>query len=857
MHNQKAYLAAEKILQLTGKAAIIHPTGTGKSFIGLKMAEEHPADKVIWLSPSEYIFKTQMENLRAEYPDCELTNITFLTYAKLMLMTEDAMQQLSPDYIILDEFHRCGAAEWGRALSVFLTLFPNAKLLGLSATHVRYLDNQRDMAQELFDGHIASYMTLGEAIALGILNSPIYVTSVYSYQQELERYQQRIWNLKSAGYREENQKYLDALRRSLEQAEGLSEIFKKHMKNQTGKYILFCSSKEHMEEMLEHVEEWFGDIDVCPHIYQVYSEDSAADRTFSAFKTDNSSHLKLLFCIDMLNEGVHVDKVDGVILFRPTTSPIIYKQQIGRALSAGCGKQPIIFDIVNNFDSLYSISSIQEEINLAVTYYRNRGEGSRIVNEKFEIRDEVRQCRKLFEDLERSLSAPWEICYQAAKEYYKEHGDLNVPKRYRTAEGISLGQWIATQKRVRSGQTAGNLSEGQIARLDAIGMVWGNRLEINWEKYFAAAEQYYKKYGNLDVRMDYVTEEGLPLGKWIYQVRQSRAGNIHAGLLNAERIARLDAIGMIWSKFSYLWEQNYQAALRYYLEYGDLEVPVQYQTADGLRLGQWISSLRRRKNSGNMELTQEQAARLEAIGMRWESAYERQWETGYQHARQYYEQHGNLNLSGTYITPDGFYLGKWLYKQRIQNAQGHMSKSRQLRLEAIGMQWKVKDSWQENYEQAKQYYEENGHLDISQDYVTPSGNWLGKWLYKQRQGKDKLTKEQIALLTSVGMEWRSKAEKAWDRQYDEARKYYQEHGSLRISSEDEDNASLNRWIKTQRKKRKENKLSDEQAERLEAIGMEWKPIRNVQNTEAIKKKLADKKEGFTLQRWIENPKIKV
>ena len=89
-----------------------------------------------------------------------------------------------------------------------------------------------------------------------------------------------------------------------------------------------------MREMAEKAPEWFESFG-APRIYRVYSEDAAAARVFRAFEKDESERLKLLFCIDMLNEGVHVEGVDGVILFRPTVSPIIYKQQIGRALCAG------------------------------------------------------------------------------------------------------------------------------------------------------------------------------------------------------------------------------------------------------------------------------------------------------------------------------------------------------------------------------------------------------------------------------------------------------------------------------------------------------------------------------------------
>lgn len=179
-HNQDAYTAALQMLQATGKAAVIHPTGTGKSFIAFKLCEEHPEKTICWLSPSAYIFKTQLENLRKSGGG-DLENIRFFTYARLMNMSLNEIAAIQPDYIILDEFHRCGAEVWGQGVQNLLTAFPNTPVLGLSATAIRYLDNQRDMSDELFDGNVASEMTLGEAIVRGILNPPKYVLSVFSY----------------------------------------------------------------------------------------------------------------------------------------------------------------------------------------------------------------------------------------------------------------------------------------------------------------------------------------------------------------------------------------------------------------------------------------------------------------------------------------------------------------------------------------------------------------------------------------------------------------------------------------------------------------------------------------------------
>ena len=360
-HNEKAYRAAVRMMEQYGKAAIVHPTGTGKSYIAFKLIEDNPEKDVIWLSPSEYIFKTQLESLKRNDPDFPLANVHFYTYAKLMCCTQAQLDEIAaqkPAYIIFDEFHRAGAGCWGESTVALLKLCPDAKFLGLTATNIRYLDNNRDIAEELFDSRVASNMTLGEAVVMGILPAPKYVTTVYQYQKALAKYQARVDNLRTPGIQDVNQKYLDALRRALEQADGL-------------------------------------------------------DKVFADFKTDTGDRLKLLFCIDMLNEGVHVEGISGVILFRPTISPIIYKQQIARLDSIGM-------------------------------VWGNRND---------------RQ---------------WNQGYQEAKRYFEAHGDLRVPVNYVSPEGYALGKWVKRQRYTRQNpeKSCGALTEERMERLDAIGMIW-------------------------------------------------------------------------------------------------------------------------------------------------------------------------------------------------------------------------------------------------------------------------------------------------------------------------------------------------------------------------------------------------
>lgn len=716
-HNQQAYEAAVSMLAETGKAAVVHPTGTGKSFIAFRLCADHPDQTVCWLSPSEYIFRTQEENfaIAGEMPP---QNIQFLTYAKLMLMDESEIAELTPDYIILDEFHRCGAEMWGQGVRRLLEAHPAAPVLGLSATSVRYLDNRRDMADELFDGNVASEMSLGEAIARGILAAPKYVISIYSYQKELKRYEKRVRNLKNAAVRDQAEKYLEALRRALDKADGLDEVFGRHMSDRTGKYLVFCANAQHMEELLSCCADWFRKVDAAPHIYRAYSEDPGTSEAFAAFKADTSGHLKLLFCIDMLNEGIHVEGLSGVILFRPTVSPIIYKQQIGRALTASGNREPVIFDVVNNFENLYSVGTIQAEMEQAAAYYQWDGGGRQLVRDRFQIIDEVRESRQLFDALNDTLSAPWEAMYAKAEAYFWAHGDLNVPKHFKTEDGCSLGAWVTTQRQVRAGRQYGSLTADRIEKLDRIGMIWENRLELAWERGFQAASDYYRAHSDLLAGKDYVSPGGYLLGKWLSNQRSLKM----RGELSAERERRLNGIGMVWSRFDSLWEENFQEAERYRREHGNLNIPSEYQSGK-IALGRWIAAQRRKKKAGN--LPEEQARRLEELGMVWEP-YRAQWEAMYAAAAVYFRVHGNLEVPSGYRTEDGLNLGKWICRQREAYLKGERNgkpyrEDLARRLEQIGMIWSTGDTWNTRYELAKRYYEAHGDLNISGDYVTGGG----------------------------------------------------------------------------------------------------------------------------------------
>lgn len=810
------------------KAAIIHPTGTGKSFIAFKLCEDNPDKCICWVSPSEYIFKTQLENLEKVSGGYVPDNIAFFTYAKLMNMSDEEIKAICPSYIIFDEFHRCGAEMWGQGVSALLSTYPSTPILGLSATAIRYLDNQRDMADELFDGNVASEMTLGEAIVKGILNPPKYVLSVFSYQKDLEKYEKRVRATRSKVVRDSAEKYLDALRRALEKAEGLDVVFNKHISEKNGKYIVFCANYEHMREMIEMAPEWFSRIDEKPHIYSAYSNDPETSQAFADFKSDKSNHLKLLFCIDMLNEGIHVDDISGVILLRPTVSPIIYKQQIGRALSANKKKHAVIFDIVLNIENLYSIGAIEDEIQVTTAYYRSLGLDNEIVNEHFTVVDEVKDCIALFDKLNDTLTASWGLMYKHAQDFYKENGHLEMSSRYRTADGYSLGKWIFVQRSIRLGQAEGKLTLEQIAKLDAIGMVWETVSDQNWTRYYEAAKRYFVEKGNLDVEARYVTEDHIPLGQWLANLRIQEKAGARSRYLTEERKEMLNALGMIWSKLDYYWERNFAAAVEYFKENGHLNVPTTYVSSDGIRLGTWISNIRTLNAGKKMRgtrPTKEQIARFNAIGMVWSNNVENKWEKGFSEAREYAIKHKTLIMSNTYVSPSGYNLGVWLVRQNKMLKEGKLSSERKQRLDCLGVEWIHKDPWLFRYDLVIKYYEENQTIDIPQAVVV-EGVWIGKWIITQKKMYEQgcLSKKQMELIDKLPMEQVGRKNKAWYAAYDDILSFYKVNGNINIPSDvmgEKTGINLSDWIIRQRSAFNLGKLSKEQIALLNKVEFVW------------------------------------
>lgn len=689
-HNEEAYVRLNILLNRFRKACVVHPTGTGKSMIAFKYIEDNSDKKVLWLSPSQYIFKAQLDGLREnldEEPYNEITGrISFKTYISLLHMKEEA---LNFDVVILDEFHRCGASKWSIGVERVIKDNPKAVIIGLSATNIRYYDNRRDMAKELFDDNIASRITLIEALERKMLPAPKYVVSMdQSDFSGLEDIQEQLSLIPDDSVKMPALSAVKRIRDSLNIIEGLDILFMRHMER-NGRYIVFCSRTRQIDKVKRNIYKWFHKVDPHPCVYTVTYETKKPWKVIKEFQDNDSDHLKLLLCVNIVNEGIHISNISGAVLFRPTGSPVMFMQQIGRVLSVNGSKTPTIFDIVANYSSLKTIESM---------YKLNSGgfvlaEEQRKTGFIFDVIDRTGNSRKLLGKLQELLDGEWQKYYVETKKYFDKYGNIDMETAYVTEEGLSLGLWLKAQKLIKAGLARGTLSEEQKRLLDYLGIDWdkgvrrkpkANFIDASFDRAMECLVNYKKEHGHYPFSTDLVID-GFKLGLWIARVRAKYHRKESGGPLDPKYIARLDEIGFPWDAKEYIWDCCCDWIKDYYRTHGNTEFSKDAYIYGVRKAHSWIEQQRNLKRAG--KLSRDKMTRLIMAGVRlsYRRRKKRTWFNAYDIAREYYDKHGYLGYKPCYFAGSDFDLGYWVSVQR--DNRSNLSKMQIQMLDDIGMIW--------------------------------------------------------------------------------------------------------------------------------------------------------------------------
>ena len=832
--NEAAFQKAVQSLETLNRAAVFHPTGTGKSCIAWKVVEAHPQTTFFWLVAGAQRLALRQAELTRYNGGTLPGNVRFCDCEKLAAATPEQWVRLGeqkPGCIVLDCYHELSAVCWAQSVQKLLRMCPQAKVLGLGVPNGAPVCAA---AQELFADCIVSHMTVAEAMAAGTMPVPsAYAALLWPQEEELATLRARIKNLCMPKGDTSLRVQYEELSWSLRQVENLTVLLPRLLSDTSGHYLVLFESAAYQEKLGTELEQLLRTVDPAVRFYAADHACFADSAAVETFLSDTAPGPKVLLCVNAPGVQQPLEGLAGVILVRQSSLMSTFKQMLCRALVAAGSRSVPVFDLVAQFEGLGNGRTLQRDCTEAMTRAGSKTPG-------FRQERPMQQTYRLYGKLRREMEARWEVLCQAAADAAAKEGTLELPRSYTIHSGVPVGKWLELQRQVQAGQRPGRLTAEQAAKLEKLGIRWNHRLEAAWEKGFASAQKYRTEHGDLLVPVRYRDKNDFALGEWIVYNRQRYLG----GNLTQNRIERLEAIGMVWSTSNDLWEQNYATATQYYLEHGDLEVPIKYETPSGFGLGVWLGAQRAAHKAG--ELPQEQVERLDALGMDWTNRNDRKWMSLYDVAAAYYHEHGNLNVPSEYVTPDGVLLGKWVARQRYaylnpDRSSARVTPERKTLLDKLGMVWEKYDPWQERYDLALAYKTEHGDLEIPSVYKTADGVWLGSWVSRQRQalnsGSSALSSERRKLLRTLFKGERRPSDPAadhgtvreanWERNFRSAARYARKYKHLLVPASyvDSDGVRLGVWVSNLRAARKNRpdsyQVTPAHIKKLNSIGMVW------------------------------------
>ena len=623
-HNIRSYEKVKKQFENDNIAAIVHATGTGKSFNALHLALDNKDKKIIYVVPYGSIIEHEKELIEQNENvslDNDFPNLEFRTYQSFINMSRDEISELKVDLLILDEFHHIGAPIWGQRINTLIETHNDLQIFGMTAYTVRDRGKsyERDMTNpetdELFSNKVVSNYDLCDAMIDEVLPKPNYKSGYIFLEKTCEYLETKINSLNpnSKDY-QELAPLLKDLKKRVHEAPDLSDIFKTNIKP-NGKYIYFCplNSEQGVNDMnsiISETRKWIHEMGLTEDDYEFYMTTSdmreEGKKNRDAFynnkdleQNDTSNKLRIMFAINQYNEGVHAPNLDGVIMGRSTQSDIIFFQQLGRALSVGhdtrkkfekynlkskeelieeCKKReltyndsmtkeelieilnaPIIIDLSNNIGF---IKELENNLKDRIKEYQISKDGEKreihLKNASFSINMINEDLFNIIEYMRDRLTMTWMDKYELAKAYYEHNNNLEIPRSFRTKngyeyeeKGINLGNWINLQRQAYKGRGHSKLTEEQIRLLEEIGMIF-DVYGANWKEKYELAKAYYEYNNNLEIPKGFRTnngyeydENGINLGNWIRDKRQSYSGRINSKITE-EQIRLLEEIGIIW-----------------------------------------------------------------------------------------------------------------------------------------------------------------------------------------------------------------------------------------------------------------------------------------------------------------------
>ena len=635
-HNEAAYRAIMRGFKQHRIGAVVQATGTGKSYLLARYIADHAKEKILVFAPNITILDEIRKAVGFSIPQ-----VTYRTFQSLIRNREDN-RLLRADHILIDEFHHFGAEIWGGALQDVIENNSRAYVLGMSATPIRP-EGMIDTVDLYFEGNLFYELTLLQAWYYNILPVPVLVQSAYGLDNKLEPVAKEVgtqWLFKGAkrkGTEEAGSGTCGFSKRLL----GAPEVIRKFLPTSIRKLLVFCRNLTDLKQMVPEVCGWLTQAGRTITPFEIHHAQGERQngRILDAFR-EESDRLHVLFSVNMLIEGLHVEGVDAVLFLRRTESYIVTLQQLGRCLNAEAGKRPVVLDFVNNLSgkSVYDVMAPHLE-RLSLLPSPKGFEG----NTSFLTTGFLSDIRLRIEEILAELE-PWQIMYERLIEFRREENDWPS-----ITEG-KLGLWCNTQ---RIAYKRGKLQEERRRQLELIGFEW-NQLDSKWMKEYRALKVFFDTCGRWPKR-----EDG-PLATWCYTQRERRKN----GRLSKERIRALDEIGFVWNQdLQREWMKNYEELKSFVGKYQRFP-----KSTEG-NLGGWCHTQRKMHKLG--KLSHDRWLLLDKIGFVWSA--EQVWQGNFEQLRLFHNRQGRWPGCREGI------LGRWCTVQRRDYRKGCMSNERKVR----------------------------------------------------------------------------------------------------------------------------------------------------------------------------------
>lgn len=674
-HNKTTYENITRIFETSNKCATVQPTGSGKSFLIFKLAQDNSDKTIVVFEPNKQIIGRVSEQMK-EYG---IDNIKFYTYQKLNSQHKrDEISIDNADYICLDELHRIKAKQWEQAVIAIQDKFPNAKVLGLTATPER-MDGQNII--DYFGAELACNITLGDAIVNKILPCPTYISALYTFDEEIQRVFDKINESRNSDEEKNDMRTeLEVARKQLENALGVPTILKKHIPDSNGKYIVFCQNVEHLNTMELTIENWFTQAGFDVHMYSVHTKNPNHKAEYNQFQVDDSDCIKLCLCVDMFNEGVHLERISGVILLRPTQSSIIYLQQIGRAISASDENIPIIFDLVNNSNCLCG-ASFRNEIESALERQRAEVAECEFCDERnkeifdigiFHIYDYVKNSLDVFNMIENKCIDNFDYHFQQFLKYKAKYGHGCVLQdEAKEFDGLwNFAKGLRHNKNVSKIKKQIMINNGFIFNVEK----WKN------EQLIIHINQYLQN-NSLPIPSHYICTDGYKLGNRITILKKNAKDNCLSEL-QRDIITKFN-INLEINNNMRNWETFYNLCIEYMQLYPN--IPIGQKTIyKNYHIGSWVDKQKNSFKKGLLDSNK--ISLLNKIPYFTFSKTEsdnQNWDNKLLLSKEYLKlSRSNIKYSTVY---KGEKLGIWISQQRYKYKQGKLSEKHYHQILSLGI----------------------------------------------------------------------------------------------------------------------------------------------------------------------------